>query len=180
MPLTRPSFRRTQQPLLRVRVRRPLLLSFRPDDQPSFLYPFILPQQRSLRESHLYLELHRVLASQQPPVLLPRRRPLRVLSRHPFRSPQRRLAWLLQQADERRPLRLAHRPPVLHLPGSSERHSARLRLLALLSAGRAGNRGLPCRSCSADDKRSDDERNDVRYHGPGSGVRMDGGCLEAA
>jgi len=57
---------------------------------------------------------------QQPPFLLPHRHSLlrlhRVLQQHQSRELQRRSLQLLQQADKQRPLLLAHRPSVLHLP----------------------------------------------------------------
>lgn len=149
----RPQRRRKRQPL-RPQQQAPL----RSHDPVSHPRPLNGPGQRLLP----VLRLRPVLVPQQPPFRLQHRRS----SRHPHRAPQRHPPPALQrrshqppfQANQQQPLRPAHRPPVPHLPGSSTRHSAQLRLLALLSAGRARNRGLPCRSCSADDRRSNDGR----------------------
>ena len=60
-------FRRPQQLPFRVWVRRPLMSSFPDKNRASHLCPFILRQQLSLREPHLYPELHPALVPQQPP-----------------------------------------------------------------------------------------------------------------
>jgi hypothetical protein len=103
LPLTRPSFWRPQQPLLRVKARCPLLSSFRPHDLSSFRCPFIRPQRLSLREPHLYLELQQALASLQPPFRQPQQpshpRLHQIPQQHPLLPLQRRSPQPLLRDD---------------------------------------------------------------------------------
>ncbi len=127
LPLMRPLFRRPQQPPLRVRVRCPLMPSFRPDDSSSFRCPFIRPQRLSLREPHLCPELHPALASLQPPFRQPQQpshpRLFRATQQRPLRSSQRPSLRPMLRANQQRPFRpLLHRT---HRLGAAPRRSER-------------------------------------------------------
>ena len=83
----RPPFLRPQQPPLRPTVRRPLLLSFLPNDQASCQYPFIYPHRHLLPALQLHLE--RLLL--QPSLLRPHQATEQLPLWPLFLRPQRRL-----------------------------------------------------------------------------------------